>query len=349
MGSAITVLGTPIFPYATSFYGHVMAGGFLMAGLACLDATSDGGQQAENDARRGFSLRCAAGACLATSVGCEYLSAVPAGALFVAFALLAFWPRTRTSGAEYRGAPWREFVWPLLLGGIGPVLLIAGYQWLCFGAPWRTGYSFVVDPTFAAGHATGFLGVRTPHLAALWGLCFGRLRGLFYIAPVALPLAVGLVARARAGDRTALAAALGFTSLLLVNASYYMWWGGAAAGPRHLVPVLGCLALGVPWLCERRWLRRLSAVLGAISVANMLAIAAIGLEAPEHGDVLVDFVYKRLLLGKLSELSGASNLGVEVGLARGGTLGPLLVWLLIGWYMLEQQVHEVAAEPALAR
>jgi hypothetical protein len=157
------------------------------------------------------------------------------------------------------------------------------------------------------------------------------------------------VARARAGDRTALAATLGFTSLLLVNASYYMWWGGAAAGPRHLVPVLGFLALGTPWLCERRWRQWLSGVLGVISIANMAAIAAIGLEAPEHGDVLVDFVYKRLLLGKLSELSGASNLGIEIGLARGGTLGPLLVWLFIGCYMLAQQVHEVGTEPARAR
>jgi hypothetical protein len=156
---------------------------------------------------------------------------------------------------------------------------------------------------------------------------------------------VGVFCRARRGDRTALAGAFAFLALLLVNSSYYMWWGGAAAAPRHLIPVVGMLALGFPWVWQRRAWRYALIGLAAVSVCNMLAISAVGLEAPERGDVLVDFVYQRLLQGRLSAMNGASNLGLELGIVRGGTLGPLLVWLLAGAYVLRRQIHELTLSP----
>jgi len=342
-GSAATVLATPIFPYATSFYGHAVAAAFLTAGLAFLDTGSAGDRQAPNPSTSSMSARSravAAGACLATSIGCEYLSAVPVVVILLVFAWGAVWgspePRAR---AVARCAS--ELLLPVALGALGPALLLGGYHWACFGAPWRTGYSFVVDPKFAAGHATGLLGIRLPTLEALWGLSFGRLRGLFYVSPFALALAIGLCARARARDLTALAAACAFLALLLVNGSYYMWWGGAAAAPRHLVPVLGLLALGLPWLWRHPWLRLVCAALALVALVNMLAITAVGLEAPEHGDVLRDFVYERVASGKLAALSGASNLGIEFGVVRGGSLGPLLVWLLLGAHILFRQIREL--------
>jgi hypothetical protein len=237
-----------------------------------------------------------------------------------------------------------ELVLPVALGALGPALLIGGYHWACFGAPWRTGYSFVVDPKFVAGHATGLLGIRLPTVEALWGLTFGRLRGLFYVSPFALALAIGLCVRVRARDLTAIAAACAFLALLLVNGSYYMWWGGAAAAPRHLVPALGLLALGVPWIWQHPWLRLVGAALALVALTNMLGITAVGLEAPEHGDVLRDFVYERVASGKLASLSGASNLGIEFGIVRGGSLGPLLVWLLVGAHILFRQVRELHAD-----
>ena len=63
--------------------------------------------------------------------------------------------------------------------------------------------------------------------------------------------------------------------------------------------------------------------------------------------MLLDFVYARLLDGKVSALSGASNLGIEFGLVRGGTLGPLVVWLLVGAHVLYRQVGEVPSAPVV--
>ena len=340
-GSAATVLATPLFPYATSFYGHAIAAGFVTVAVALLDTW--GAQPI--DSHQGLPSRrraLLAGLCLGTSMGCEYLSFVPAAVLSLVFAL-GFVLSSQDRGRAVRRCA-SELLLPMAVGALAPVLLIAGYHWACFGAPWRTGYSFVVDPKFAAGHANGLLGIRLPSAAGLWGLSFGRLRGLFYIAPLALALLIGLIARARARDRSALAGSCGFLALLLVNASYYMWWGGAAAGPRHLVPALGLLALGVPWLWQRVWLRYACGGLALFSLFNMIGISAVGLEAPEHGDILRDFIYERLAAGKLSALSGASNLGIEFGVVRGGSLGPLLVWLLVGARMLYRQTQELPVE-----
>jgi len=330
-GSAGTLFATCIFPYATGFYGHVMAGAFLAGAALLLDPLHP------SQGQPSWGRSVGAGACLVAAVGSEYLAAVPALAL--ALALLA----------RQRPAFWLRWIVGMALGALGPGLVIGAYHAVCFGAPWRTGYSFIVDARFAAGHASGFLGIRWPQPLPIAGLLIGRFRGLFYVAPVTLLLLIGLVARAWKRDAAALAGALAFVALLLVNSSYYMWWGGAAAGPRHLVPALGFLALGLPWLWSQRWARWALLGLGAVSLVNMLVIAGVGLEAPERGDVLVDFAYARFMQGRLSMIAGASNLGVELGLVRGGTLGPLLVWLLGGAYILGRHMHESLAAPRLAQ
>jgi hypothetical protein len=337
-GSAATLLGTCIFPYATGFYGHVMAGAFLTGAACLLDPLAvDPDDAATRERPPTWGRAAGAGACLVAAVGCEYLAAVPA--LVLAVAVLV----------HHRRESWPRWLLGMALGALGPALVIGAYHHACFGAPWRTGYSFIANTRFAAGHASGFLGIRWPRLEALAGLLFGRFRGLFYVAPVTLLLLVGVLARARQRDAMALGGALAFLALLLVNASYYMWWGGAAAGPRHLVPVLGLLALGVPWVLERRWARWALFVLGGVSALNMLVIAGVGLEAPERGDVLIDYAYARLLQGRLSAIAGASNLGLEFGIVRGGTLGPLLVWMLGGAHILSRQMHELLGAPRLAQ
>jgi len=315
-----------------------MAGAFLIGAALLLDPLARDRLDANaRDRQPSWGHAALAGACLTGAVGCEYLAAVPA--LVLALAMLA----------QHRRDHWQRWILGMALGALGPGLIIGAYHYACFGAPWRTGYSFIPNARFAAGHATGFMGIRLPKLDALSGLLFGRFRGLFYVAPVALPLFIGVFARARLKDAVALGGGLAFIALLLVNSSYYMWWGGAAAGPRHLVPVLGFLALGAPWVLSQRWSRWAFFALGAVSALNMLVIAGVGLEAPERGDVLFDFAYARLLQGRLSAIAGASNLGLELGIVRGGTLGPLLVWMLAGAHILSRQVHELVGSPRLAR
>lgn len=320
-GSAATVLGTPLLPYATSFYGHGVAAAFLVAALWALFADTEGPAT-----RRHVRI---AGACLALSAGCEYLAAIPAIVIGVFFL------------ATSKRVDLRSRIVDLALGGAGPALLIAAYHTACFGGPLRTGYAFVVRPEFVKGHASGLLGLHLPSADGTFGLLFGTRRGLLFLAPIAAPAIVFGIQHARSNrDLASRAGILAFGALLFVNAGYYMWWGGAAAGPRHLVPALAFLSVGaaVAWESPRRWWW---AALAMLSIANFIVITAVGLEAPDRGNLLLDYAYFRLARGQIASLSGASNIGMRLGLSPGATLGPLLVWLVLGARFLAR--HAVAA------
>jgi hypothetical protein len=326
-GSLAAVLGTSIFPYATSMYGHVPAAALVMAGIACLD--SRGLRHPVSNGR----LR-GAGACLALAAGSEYLVAIPAAVVGAWFVLVA--PRDRRLHALLQ----------IALGGLVPALLVAGYHTVAFGAPWRTGYSFETQPEFVRGHASGVMGIHAPRLDGLWGLTVGVRRGLFYVAPLTL---IGIVFALRNTWKRrdwAFGAGLAVLGILLfLNAGYYMWWGGASAGPRHLIPGMAFAAAGIAFYSRARqpWLAPVVLALAALSVANAVAIALVGVEAPERGDLLRDFVWKRIADGRIAALPGASNLGMQMGLSPIASVLPLLAWLGFGVLYLRRQIRQGSA------
>jgi len=342
-GSCAILLGTPVFPYATAMYGHVVAAAFLVGGwiaaggLAAGEESADAAPSSRNIAFAGFAW--------AAAVGCEYLIAVPAAALGV-------WLLVRTR----RGA--RIRVASLLAGGAAvPVVVVSLYHTLCFGLPWRTGYSFLVRPEFTAGHARGMMGIRWPTMEALYGLFAGDSRGLFYISPLSLAACALVVVAAYRRELGARMAVFLFCVLGALNAGYYMWWGGAAAGPRHLVPVIPFLAVGLAWGWHH--LPRLRVpliVLAGISSANVLAITFVGLEAPEFADVLGQYAWPHVFSPDRPGSYHNSNLGVLVGLSRGVSVAPLLLWIGLGLRVLVSQLPglsgplggkpESAVEPA---
>jgi hypothetical protein len=326
VGSALGFLATPVFPYATSLYGHSVAAGFLVLALAFIATDPD-----VLLPRAPWRWR-AAGACFVLAAGAEYIVAGPA--LVIGAVLVLMQPK------DARGSALQQ----LAIGAALPVVAIGTYHTLCFGAPWRTGYSFVVSPKFAAGHESGFLGVHAPRFDVVVELLFGKRRGLFYVAPVAAVAAALLVWSAlKQREHAVRASALAFVTLLLLNAGYYMWWGGAAAAPRHLVPVLGFLGFGAAAAWSRpRW-RWVVLALGFISAANMVVVAGVGVEAPEEGDVLLGYAYRRMLLGQLGGLSG-SNLGIEIGLPRAASLGPVIAWIVVGLRFLVRQLQASSAQ-----
>lgn len=326
VGSASVVLGTPILPYATSFYGHAIAGALLGVALSLLLS------RPRQEASRVSMI--VAGACLVLASGCEYLAAIPGLVIFL------FWITALPRQNMLRG-----FV-GVAAGALLPTLVIGWYHWKCFGAPWRTGYAFVVRPEFMRGHASGLMGLHLPTLEGMGGLLFGPRRGLLLLAPfTAFAIVFGAVHALRGRDVAARAGFIAFVALLLANAGYYMWWGGAAAGPRHVVPALAFLSFGAAraWDSKARWI---VLTLVVISVVNLVSLTAVGLEAPDRGNVLVDYVYRRLAHGEIASLSGASNMGIRLGLIRGGTLGPILVWLLLGARFLVRALPTM--EPAVS-
>lgn len=321
--TAVLMLGTPLFTYATSLYDHVLAGFFLLAAICAVDD------------RDGHGRLVACGVLLGLAATTQYVIALPG-------AVVALWVVLRRG---WRAAPARFGL--VVAGGLVPVAALFAYNAACFGAPWRTGYSFVTIPQFVDGHARGFMGFAWPDPAAFFLTLFGRERGLFLLAPVTLVGAAGLVAYLRRAPRDGAARALGLGLLVMfvANASYYMWWGGASTGPRHLVACLPVLALGVAEAWRARRLRWLVAVAALWSVGAMLLFALVGIEAPERGNALLDYALRRVLDGHFAQRGGTSNLAAAAGWSPLASIGPIVAWMLLGAFALHEQTRAAKVPP----
>jgi hypothetical protein len=333
LGSCLAVLGTSIFPYATSFYGHVPSAALILGAIYALDPLGSRPRGAPPSRRRVL----VAGACISLAAGAEYLTAVP-GALVLLSYLVWTEPKLRA----------KTFL-NLVLGGLLPALLVAAYHTAIFGAPWRTGYSFEDQAAFATGHSSGFMGIHVPTLAGIWGLTFSVRRGLFYISPMAAVAALFAVRYAVRRRDWAVAVGVGvLVTLLLLNAGYYMWWGGASAGPRHLVPGMAFLGMGAALMLRVRhpWVRRIIVGLCVVSLANCFALTLIGIEAPESGDILRQFVWPRFRVANLAHAGGATNLGMRLGLSGPVSVVVLMVWTIGGFFYLYRKATQVRARPS---
>ncbi len=317
-------LATPALAYASSLYGHQSCAVFLLLALALTVLTHD--LQAGQRCDRTTPLL--VGTCLGWAVLCEYPAAI-------VVALLSGY------ACYLRGR--RFFLWTIV-GGLPWALLLAGYHTLAFGGPLTTGYDYVYLEEFAEGMRIAY-GIHTPQAGVMLELLFGRFRGLFYLTPVLMLAVWGLwwAARDRAmtffrqpeqtGVHTKnigrVLAGLGFAIIayyLLLNSGYYMWDGGAALGPRHCVPMLPFLALG---LCVVLPVApRTFAVLFAISLLNMLVGTSASPEAAQAGDPLYNFAWPRLWEATPAR---PTNLGLWLGLGGMWSLLPLVaLWAAVG-------------------
>jgi hypothetical protein len=294
-GTLALALGSMVFPYATMFYGHVLAALFLFAAFALVD----------QDPRR------LAGA--GALAGMAVLTELPTAPAALLIAGLALW-RARRRGLWFAA------------GLAGPLLVLAAYQWAAFGSVFGSGYAHVSDPEFAAGMSHGLMGVGVPRPGVLVAMLVGRARGLLYVSPVLVLGFVGLGRKlADRRDRALFVVAAAIVLyFLLMNAGYYMWYGGQAIGPRHFIPALPFLCLGLPYAFRRPRPLVVGLLLG-VSMLNLLVATAVEPAAPMVGDVLRDHVYRHLLRGELPLVTGPSNLGRMFGLPGPLSLLPLLV------------------------
>lgn len=308
LGTLATLLGTPLFPYATSLFGHTMAAAFLFGAFALFDPRR---------ANRPASHDMWAGALLALSIGTEYVAFVPA--MSIAAFVVLYGPR------DTRWATLKRFG----LGALGPLAIVAAYHGVCFGSPFRTGYAFVTHPAFAGGQSQGLFGITFVKPEALFGILLGRSRGLFYVSPIAL---AGVVAAIRVlrveKDPILIVGGFVFIELVLINASYYLWDGGRALGPRHIVPALGFVGVGIGYAFER--FRTSAALLAGVSIAVIVLTTAVSLEVPEGRDVIFGYAIPAIRRGAIAIVSGASNLGLFIGLGKRASLIPVFAVILGG-------------------
>jgi hypothetical protein len=247
-------LGSMAFPYAHVLFSHALsaacAGGAFALALAL----------AHGEPRRPALAALAVGFLLGWAVLADYQSAL---VLLVVVAYLAVKSPTRLRDLAL-----------VTVGGAPPAALFALYHWACFGAPWKTGYSFAPDPA----HKEGLLGVIGPNRAALAQALVTPDNGLLVLCPWVVLAAFGLVVvwrRAQRAEAMALAAlALGY---VLFVGSLVPEFGraGWSVGPRYIVVAMPFFA----WLAaaaldavdQRPLLRTLAHGLVVASVVIMVA------------------------------------------------------------------------------
>lgn len=256
-GVIVCAFTTPLWGWATAFFGHALAGSLLFIGFALLIEL----EHAETR-KKELWLSFGAGLCLAWAFVVEFTSA-PASLIVGLYGLY----RIRTSPTDRIVRCVLAAIAGCVLAAI-PLLL---YNAAAFGSAFKLGYSSVVGFEYMQ---TGFFGINLPRLDVLFHILVGERRGLAWLSPVLVAAPFALLVMWNSGRNRAVAIVIAavMTYYLLMNSAYHYWDGGWSTGPRHLTPTVPFLALSLVFLWARAGAigRSLLAVLSIVSYAISL-------------------------------------------------------------------------------
>jgi len=310
--SIAILFGTVVFPYSTMLFAHVPAALFLLLAVILLE-------------RRPVAAGIAAG----IACSCFYICAIALGIL----AVMAL-AHSRRSAVRF------------VLGALPFVVLMAIYQWLCFGSPLRTSVE-ASTPFTQGGLLFGVIGI--PSMAALYGITLSPYRGLFFVSPVLLLTLFELVKMKRNRELLGIVAIV--ITFILAIASFNGWNGGFAFGPRYLVPIVPLL--GIPMMLAKPRLLWILPAIFSIGL-NFLATAVDPMPSPEVQHPVSRYLVPAFFTGHIGEKT-RREIGwfetqsvANVSLARdSGNLGefifgkrnrasvlPILLWLTGGFAIL---------------
>lgn len=254
-GALLIVLGTAVFPFATTLMAHSTVAACLVFSLW---SYLRGGR---------FSLA-ASGAWFGAAVLFDYSAGLllPLAAVFIAI---------REKGR----------IWQFLAGGVPFAVLYCVYNMMCFGGPFSFAAQYINPVYRTEGAAAGGL-LAMPNPWLILELLFGVRRGVFAASPFLFFAVPGFLFLWKQGGLKrgiALLGALSFLTLLLMNASFNGWHSGASFTARYIVPVfpfVGILAVMAP--LKPGWRRGLFGLLAALSLLNMFVVASYTVTPPEN-------------------------------------------------------------------
>ncbi len=242
-------VGTFAFPLATTLYPHALIGAGVAGAIVAALRHGAGGSLAS---------AAAAGACASVLPLCDYQAAI-LGPLFAGWVVLS---------RRGRPADRARALLAFAAGAAPLLLLLAAYHTACFGAPWRTGYTFFGTEELRALYARGVLGFTSPSAHTLVETTIGSSRGVIAFAPPVLA-GIAVAARAPAGERAraALFVAVGAAFVALNAARAFDWYGGYTWGPRYQAAALPFWLLPLATSWRPAWAGPLTAATTVVGAA----------------------------------------------------------------------------------
>jgi hypothetical protein len=228
-------LGTPIFPFATMLFDHVLVSTLLLGGFLAILIGLETASSDRAAGHGGFIPKAPGRADAILALAGFLCGAAVVTSYAAAFATLAF-----GAWLLWRAGP--RVVW-YVLGGLAPAVFLAWFHWKYCGSVFsiiNMHQHFGFKSAEAVG---GVFQVPEPYVA--WHLLVHPHRGLFSNALVLIPAMAGWVMLLMHGRRSAEAAAVFafFGMIFVMNLFFNGWHGGHGIGPRYLIPAIPLLAL----------------------------------------------------------------------------------------------------------
>jgi hypothetical protein len=267
LATLAVALGTMALPFSAIFFGHQLAAALLFIAFFLIFNL-----KLKPELRQKPAYLFLIGFMLGFAFLTEYTTAV------IVFALAIYYCYLLREKLSWRWV--RSTILPPVLGGAIPIAILMIYNTLAFGNPFTIGYERLGNQ-FQEGMSQGFMGIGWPRLETLFYLTFHPADGIFWQSPVLLMAVVGFIFlwRDKRYRLEGIIVLIAFFSLLLINAGYFLWWGGWSFGPRHLIPML--LFLAIPLVMVPRRLVPLVIILAVISIGQMLIPLAGSMLAPD--------------------------------------------------------------------
>ncbi len=306
-------LGTLAFPYSTVFYGHQFVAVFMFVVFYIIYSI----RRFADSPIRPFLFLWIAGFLAGYAVISEYPVI-----LLIPIMIVYLWAKEKNL----------KSVGIFVSGMVIPALILLYYNHLCTGSFFKLGYSYETSTEFRQGMSAGIAGVTYPKLSALWGITLSLYRGLFLLNPFLLFAILGYFFMYRNPNwrKEFWVSLLAVILFFLFNSSYYMWWGGFALGPRHLVPILPFMVLPIAFIPQKYW--KYVCALIIISIIFMWVGTVVDPQVPDSiQNPFFGFAFQQLIHGNVSP-----NLGMILAiiLIPGGVyLLGLVILLGSGWLL----------------
>ena len=269
--------GTLAFSYSTTFYCHQPAAFFSFFSFVLVLCI----RHSNSQKKRGMAVLAGLSAALAVLI--------EPSALLMLVAISVYLMCFKKS---------RRYISLFVLGCI-PLGLVQGwYNFVCFGHPLASSYSYANDMVMWEIEGRLF-GMPSP--IRFYNLLFSPYRGMFFSSPILLMMLPGIFFfwKKKKWRAEAIFCATASYFFIIFIASFHAWHGGSAPGPRYLLLAFPYCFLLTVFSLKR--FSRLFKLLGMISILINLLITIVGNEIPrEINNPLGEVIFENVIVGNVS-------------------------------------------------